>query len=133
MMQKVAGSSLTLAGSLETPPVHPAASTVACNNSQWQRQRYYKSYYNININKCNLVIILLVVEVSATKAIDKITFLYIYHYDGSVRTCYIYTCVYMHSTAVLTIATSDCGSEWVPDASWEGWAARRQGWAQLFI
>ena len=44
-------------------------------------------------DKCNLVIILLVVEVSATKAIDKIAFLYIYHYGGSVRTCYIYTCI----------------------------------------
>ena len=47
-------------------------------------------------------------EVSATKPIDKTAFLYIYHYGGSVRTCYIYTCIYMHSTAVLTIATSDC-------------------------
>ena len=36
--------------------------------------------------KYNLVIILLVLEVSAKKTIDKIAFLYICHYGGSVRT-----------------------------------------------
>ena len=46
--------------------------------------------------KYNLVIKLLVLEVSAKKTIDKIAFLYICHYGVSVRTW----CIYTYSTVV---------------------------------
>ena len=50
----------------------------------------YATLHTTDEWKYNVVIILLVLEVSAKNTIDTIAFLYICHHGGSVRTWYIY-------------------------------------------